>query len=51
MVVPRLFSGEDRLDHVAVDVGEASLDGVVVEGEPRVVEAEQVEDPSRRPAP
>ena len=29
---------------MAVDVGEAALDAVVAVGEPRVVEAEQVED-------
>ena len=37
-------SGQNRLDHVAVDVGEATLDAVVVEGQPGVIEAEEVQD-------
>jgi hypothetical protein len=38
------FSGQDRLDHRAVHVGEPALDAVVVEREPGVVEPEEVQD-------
>ena len=34
---------EDFIDHMTVDVGEAALDAVVVEGEAFVVNAEEVE--------
>ena len=37
-------SDQNRLDHVAVDVGEAALDADVVEGQPGVIEAEEVQD-------
>ena len=36
--------GHDFADHVAVDVGEAAVEAVVVPGEALVVEAEQVQD-------
>src|SRR5690606_5319481 len=36
-------SGENVLDHVAVDVGEAAVEAVVVPGELLVVEPEQVQ--------
>ena len=32
------------MNHVAVDVGEASLEAVVIKGQPLVVEAKQVQD-------
>ena len=32
------------MNHVAVDVGEASLEPVVIKGQPLVVEAKQVQD-------
>ena len=35
----RVASCEDFIDHVAVNVGEAALDTVVVEGEVFVIEA------------
>src|SRR5438067_1880543 len=34
----------DRVDHVAVYVRQSALNAVVVEGQPRVVEAQQVQD-------
>ena len=37
-------SGQDAVDDVAVDVGEAVIAALVVEREPFVVEAETVED-------
>ena len=37
-------SGQDLLDHLAVHVGQAALDAVVVVGQLLVVEAEQVQD-------
>ena len=32
------------MNHVAVDVGEASLEAVVIKGQPLVVQAKQVQD-------
>ena len=39
-----LFSRQDFVDHVAVNVGQSSLGAVVVEAEPRVIEPQQVQD-------
>src|SRR5437763_10613311 len=36
-------SGEHGVDDLAVNVGQAALDAVVVKGEPLVIEAEQVQ--------
>src|SRR4051812_26756726 len=40
----RWDSGQDLLDHMAVDVGNATVDAVMAEREARVVDPQEVED-------
>ena len=44
VTTPQKISHDDLPNHVAVDVGQAAVDAVVADGQPGVVDAEQVQD-------
>ena len=41
-------SCDNLLQHLAVNIGEAALDPVVIEGQPLVIDPEQMQDLARR---